>query len=107
MTKDTMRTLPPTRQERLGQELAECAIAAEALARRIQACDVLRNSAREHAEKVAEAAFTVCAAAIAVNGCTPDLRLTFGQYIGEAALKLRHTGTLLGEVDDELTVPPR
>ena len=102
----SLRTLPPTRQERLGQELADCAIAAEALARRLKACDALRTGVRQHAEKVAEAAYMVCEAAIAVNGCTQDLRMAFGQYIGAAALKQRHTGALLGE-DDELTVPPR
>lgn len=73
-----LRTLPPLRQERLGQKLADCAIAAEGLARRLKACDALRTGVRQHAERVAEAAFTVCEAAIAVNGCTQDLRLTFG-----------------------------
>lgn len=95
----TLRTLPPSRSERLGQELAECAIAAEALARRIHACDGLRPSARQHAEKVAGAAYAVCEAAIAVGGCTPELRMVFGQYIGATALKRRHAESLLSEED--------
>ena len=95
----SIRTLPPSRSERLGQELAECAIAAEALARRVQVCDGLRPLARQHAERVAEAAHAVCEAAIAVGGCTPDLRMVFGQYIGANALKRRHAESLLGEED--------
>lgn len=55
------------------------------LARRLQACAALRTSVRERAEKVAEAALVVCEAAIAVSGCTQDLRMVFGRCIGAAA----------------------
>ena len=56
-------------------------------------------SARQHAEKVAGAAYAVCEAAIAVGGCTPELRMVFGQYIGATALKRRHAESLLSEED--------
>lgn len=84
----TVNTRTPTRVERLVLELESAALTAEALARRMIACDDLTPEQRAHSQRVVEAAFGLCDTTVALHGCsTPDLRMAFGRYLGAKALE--------------------
>lgn len=78
----------PNRVERLMLDLESAALTAEALARRMLACEELTAKQRAHSQRVAEAAFALCDTTVALHGCsTPDLRAAFGRYLGAKALE--------------------
>lgn len=86
------------RQQRLAAELERVSIDAEALSHRMSNLFDLRPQVRRHAKKVADAAYVICQAAVAVHGgSTPELRDAFGRYLGITALE----HATVGFEDDE------
>lgn len=76
------------RQQRLAAELERVSIDAEALSQRMRNLFELKPQVRRQAKKVADAAYVICQAAVAVHGgSTLELRDAFGRYLGLSALE--------------------
>jgi hypothetical protein len=91
------------RQHRLAAELERVSIDAEALSQRMRNLFDLKPQIRRQASKVADAAYVICQAAVAVHGgSTPELRDAFGRYLGLSALESATVpiGFEEGDIDD-------
>ncbi|MCA9642333.1 MAG: hypothetical protein KC492_16640 [Myxococcales bacterium] len=92
----------PNRVERLMLDLESAALTAEALARRMLACEELTTEQRAHSQRVVDAAFALCDTTVILHGCsTPDLRMAFGRYLGARALQRRTSGKEAAQLLDD------
>ncbi len=84
-----LRTVPPTRHERLIGDLVAAAIDLQALGQRLQKMDGLPDSLRQHAPKLAQAGRDVALAAVTANRghSTRELSQFYGQWLSSSARK--------------------